>query len=110
MKEAMNNFSVILHSETLGITQKSLAALRGDEGGEGGAGHRAATALLSIYGINSLELMEDSVEYTENAADYQAIVDKVIEMAKVERPRIPIDQRPQYVDWVFALRFGASQR
>jgi len=78
---------------------------RGDNGGEGGAGHRAAQALMAIYGLNPLEMMpDDAIDYTENMSLYAPIARKLQDYAEAENPRVPVWLAPHYVDWVFASR------
>ncbi len=78
---------------------------RADNGGEGGAGHRAAQALLAIYGLRPREAMpEEAISYGEDPAAYQEMVNKVLEIAKEYHFNVPRDNRPQYVDWCFARR------
>ncbi len=78
---------------------------RGDNGGEGGAGHRAAQALLAMYGLKPIEMMpEDAVDYREDISAYREIIDKVLEIAKEYRFEVPKQCKTQYVDWCFARR------
>ena len=78
---------------------------RGDNGGEGGAGHRAAQALLSIYGLRAIEMPpEEAILYREDASAYREVADKVLEIAEEYHFDIAQEKRPQYVDWCFARR------
>jgi len=141
-------YTLLLHDETLGVTQKALKALRdelaqridhklfifqvpstddhygfflvdktareiaiigdgfrGDGGGEGGAGHRAAQALLSIYGGKPLEMLpEDAIPFGEDAETYRKAVNKVLEIAGESRFEISQQRNPKYVDWCFSQR------
>ncbi|GAI88378.1 unnamed protein product, partial [marine sediment metagenome] len=143
--------TLMLHDETLGVTQRALKALRdelaqriahelfifqvpatdahcevygfflvdkttneiaiigdgfrGDGGGEGGAGHRAAQALLSIYGVRPLEMLpEDAIPFGEDAETYREAVNKALEIAGESRFEIPQQRKPRYVDWCFSQR------
>ena len=52
---------------------------RGDNGGEGGAGHRAAQALLAMYGLRPIEMMpEDAILYREDTSAYDEAIAKVL--------------------------------
>ncbi len=78
---------------------------RKDGGGEGGAGHRAAQALLRIFGISAIEAMpEDVVCFSEDESLYRDVVDKLIDLAEAEGFKRPAENRPEYVDWVFARK------
>lgn len=76
---------------------------RGDNGGEGGAGHRAAQALLALYGLRAtIEMLpDDAIDYREDIGGYQGIVDKVLEIAEVAHFEIAREKNPQYIDWCF---------
>lgn len=142
--------TLILHDETLGVTQRALKALRdelaqridhelllfqvpakdgahceiygfflvdktareiviigdgfrGDNGGEGGAGHRAAQALLAIYGLRAtIEMLpDDAIDYREDISGYQGVTDKVLGIAEVAHFEIAREKNPGYVDWCF---------
>lgn len=91
-------------------TDKEIAIIgdgfRGDGGGEGGSGHRAAQALLTMYGLKPIEMMpEEAIVYREDAwAAYREIADKVLGIAEQYRFEVAQDNRAQYVDWCFARR------
>jgi len=68
---------------------------RPDGGGEGGAGHRAAQALLAIYGIK-LHESDEVVDYTEDVEDYTELVASIPRI----HPIIPQSQHPQYIDFI----------
>jgi len=68
---------------------------RSDGGGEGGAGHRAAQALLAIYGITPVEA-EEPLDYTEDVEDYINLIDNLPEM----HPHIPEVENPHYIDFI----------
>ena len=150
-KEELMDWSVKLHTETLGVTQPALQALRnelakrvnhfvavieipaagechcygfaivdqtekevviigdgfrGDGGGEGGAGHRAAQALLSIFGIMPVEaLPEEGICFSDDVSMYRDVVTRLVAMTEVERFVIPSEQRPKYPDWCYASRW-----
>lgn len=144
---------IILHHDTLGVTQPALLALRNelaarithhivvfevptaeaycqtygffivdldvkevaiigdgfrsDEGGEGGAGHRAAQALLAIYGIKPEEaLPEEAISYTDDESMYREPAEKMAELALEYDFKQPYFNKPGYVDWVFSKRFS----
>lgn len=68
---------------------------RSDGGGEGGAGHRAAQALLAMYGTHPLHSGE-YLDYTEDVEDYVALIGSLPRV----HPVIPEKQNPQYIDFV----------
>lgn len=76
---------------------------RGDGGGEGGTGHRAAQALLALYGLKAtIEVLpEEAILYREDISGYQEMADKVLGIAKVAHFEIAREKTPQYVDWCF---------
>jgi hypothetical protein len=78
---------------------------RGDGGGEGGAGHRAAQALLSIYGIHAEQAMEEeSVNYVADEKAYKDVVDKFVDIAEANGFVVLADLRPRYPDWVYSRK------
>ena len=76
---------------------------RGDNGGDGGKGHRAAQALLAIYGLRPIEMML-AFRYRDDPSLYREITDKVVEIAEDYRFEIARQKTPQYVDWCFRHR------
>ena len=73
---------------------------RGDNGGEGGNGHRAAQALLAIYGLKPIDMMpEDAIRYREDVEAYREITDKVLEVAEEYHFDVAWGNIPKYVDW-----------
>jgi len=130
---------VFLYDETLGITQKSLRALRdtitrsydhelevwqvdaidgiayglivmdytkelatiigdgfrSDGGGEGGAGHRAAQALLALFGLKPMQA-DTAMDYTENVDDYDDVIHDIPRV----NPVIPMNTVPPYIDYM----------
>jgi len=85
---------------------------RADGGGEGGKGHRAACALLDIYGIKP-EVAGESIAYftpqdpAQRAAvieKFHQVADRCVEWAKVLQVEEMISRRPQYPDWVYHSR------
>lgn len=78
---------------------------RGDNGGEGGNGHRAAQALLAIYGLKPVEMMpEDAIRYREDISVYDEAIAKVLELAEEYRFEIAQQKIPGYMDWCFRHR------
>ena len=78
---------------------------RGDNGGEGGAGHRAAQALLAIYGLRPIEMMpEDAILYREDTSAYDEAIAKVLEIVGEYQFEIAWGKLPGYVDWCFRQR------
>lgn len=77
---------------------------RGDNGGEGGKGHRAAQALLAIYGLKPFELPDDAAPYVEDLSLYNGISDIVAELAGAFGFIIAWGKVPRYVDWCFSGR------
>ncbi len=144
-------YRVILHRDTLGVTQPALQALRnelaarithdicvievpaaeghcdiygffivdetthsviiigdgfrGDGRGEGGTGHRAAQALLAIYGIHGEQALEsEAISYVDDESAYSTVADKMAAIAK-EMGFVKLNQqKPRYPDWVYARR------
>ena len=130
---------VFLYDETLGVTQKSLRALRdtivdnydhelevwqvnaidgiaygfiimdytkelatitgdgfrSDGGGEGGAGHRAAQALLILFGLKP-KPADTAMDYTENVEDYEDVVQDIPRVC----PIVPKNTVPPYIDYM----------
>lgn len=78
---------------------------RGDNGGEGGNGHRAAQALLAIYGLKPVEMMpEDAIRYREDVEAYREITDKVLEVAEEYHFDVAWGNIPGYINWCFRRR------
>ena len=78
---------------------------RGDNGGEGGSGHRAAQALIAIYGLTPIEMMpEDAIVYRDDASAYRQTVDKALGIAEEYHFDVAWTNIPKYVDWRFARR------
>ena len=148
-------YSLFIHSDTFGTTQKALEALRNelaqrlnhvvhvvlvpsedrhsegygifvvdstvkevavvgdgfrvDNGGEGGKGHRAATALMSIYGIvpitgdDTLNYIQplDPAERAEIQKKFREGADNCIELASAFPAIELIKKMPMYPDWVY---------
>jgi len=78
---------------------------RGDNGGEGGNGHRAAQALLAIYGLLPIKVEpEKAVLYREDKSLYQEITDKMLELAEECDFKIAWGNLPKYIDRCFTRR------
>lgn len=78
---------------------------RGDGLGEGGAGHRAAQALLAIYGIRVEEaLPEDAVDYRDDIEMYRQLVKTWSAIVEEWGFSVPAANRPRYPEWVYARR------
>lgn len=144
-------YHVVLHHDTLGVTQPALKTLRnelarradhhicvfevpadegdtenygiiildkdtseavvigdgfrGDGGGEGGAGHRAAQALLGLWGIRTSGMMPDeAIQFVDNYHAYEAYVSQLAELAQEEGYYQPADNNPHGVDYIFHRR------
>jgi len=92
---------------TVGVAVVVGDGFRQDGGGEGGAGHRAAQALLSIWGIEPIE-WDNVCRYTEEVEEYRDII---VEMWDTYRDLSFTHHRsgnlgyirnnkPRYIDWV----------
>jgi hypothetical protein len=74
-------------------------------GAEGAAGHRAAQALLAIYGISADQaLQEEGVTFVDDENDYKEAVDRMVMIAEGLGFKKLADQKPRYPDWVFHQR------
>lgn len=148
----MPNYKIILHRQTLGVSEKALTALRNelaarfthsldighapstdesgyglvildhntseaviiadgfteDGTGEGGKAHRAATALLELFGFEPLrDLLFPELHTRFVDADpehYRDLVEELAGMADVAPFKRPQDRKANYVDWIFAGR------
>lgn len=75
---------------------------RADGGGEGGAGHRAAQALLSIYGIHAEQALdEESIDFVDDQRYYNAHIGNITKIAEEMGFKILAGLRPRYPDWIF---------
>lgn len=130
---------IFLYGETIGITQRSLRALRdtigrsydhelevwqvdavdgiaygfvimdytaeiatiigdgfrSDGGGEGGAGHRAAQALLALFGLKPMH-GDTPLDYTQNVEDYEDLIHDIPRV----NPVVPSTKVPPYIDYI----------
>ena len=79
---------------------------KGDNGGEAGAGHRAAQALLAIYGLKPIVLggIQYTVGYVDDVSVYRERVDDVLRLAGEYPFDIAWGNLPEYVDWCFSRR------
>lgn len=78
---------------------------RGDNGGEGGNGHRAAQALLAIYGLKPIKMWsEGAIRYRKDISVYDEAIAKVLEIAEEYRFEIAQQKIPGYIDWCFRQR------
>ncbi|MBA7714667.1 hypothetical protein ES703_123697 [subsurface metagenome] len=78
---------------------------RGDSGGEGGSGHRAAQALLAIYGLTPIEMLpEDAIVYRDDPSAYRQAVDRALTIAGELHFDVAWLKNPRYVDWCFSHR------
>jgi len=101
------------HSQCYGVviidhTVKEAAIIgdgfRGDNGGEGGAGHRAAQALLSIYGFCSTETYYELTEFSEGK-DWRDLIKELEDLGSEDeqsrgRWKITRFRTPHYIDHV----------
>lgn len=101
--EEVECYGLVIYDFTDGEVVVIGDGFRGDGGGEGGSGHRAAQALLAIYGLSTLSKFEQRVTFREDD-DWAFLLAYLGGKADISErsgtPTAPRDRRPHYIDHV----------
>ena len=105
-RDHVEGYGLVIYDFTKGEVVVIGDGFRGDGGGEGGAGHRAAQALLAIYGIGPFRY--DQAVLFDADSDWAFLLEHLGSEVDQEERKMPMltlrDHRPHYINHV--LRKG----